>query len=137
MEGNQVKLFPHLLPKEVEIWDRFLDRYPGYCDYYEYDIHVGEGIDVSDRYPKAYVDMVRKLTQKRIDVVGFRNDLVFLFEVKPDAGLTALGELLAYMFYFSRKYKYDGVIRSVLVTDIIDPDTVDVLLAKGILVFVV
>jgi len=137
MEEEVIGLFPHLLPREIAIWVRFLARHRTMCDFFQYDVHVGEGIDVSGRYPAEYVEMVRKLTQKRIDVVGFTPEKVFIFEVKPDAGLTALGELLAYIFFFSKKYKYDGLVQLCLVTDSIDPDTVDVLVSRGISVFVV
>ena len=87
--------FPHLMREETEIFVRWLAKYEDLYLAFDFDVRVGEGAvpaaDVVDKISAGY----KRLTQKRIDVVGTQPELITIFEVRPHANQTALGNLLA------------------------------------------
>jgi hypothetical protein len=87
-------------PQDVEIWKRFILKYGARFDSFDYDLPVGKGEDPGEEYEpflrKDFID----LTKKRIDAVGYKNGKPTIFEIKPRAGTTALGQLLIYQALF-------------------------------------
>lgn len=114
--------FPHLLPKEVVIWKHFLRNHGQDYDRYEYDVHVGQGVEL----PPGASEMSRRisagLTRKRIDVVGYRGDSITLFEVKANAGVGVVGQLLAYEHLYIEEHPEETSIHLVIITDWMDSD---------------
>jgi len=124
--------FPHLLPKEVLIWNKFLDKHEKEYDSFDYDIHVGEGAEL----PEDISPMIRKialgLTRKRIDVVGYTPTAITIFELKPEAGLSAIGQCLAYYYLYRREFKPKRRTFMRIVSTITSRDTKKVAAAYGI-----
>ena len=73
--------FPHLLPNEERIWERFLQIYGDQFQNYRYDVRVGKGQDPGPRYEWKWRQLAIMLTQKRIDVVAERDGEIWIFEV--------------------------------------------------------
>ena len=117
-----MKRFPHLLPAEARIWEVWYKIHGKDWDWFEYDVHVGKGVDPGPSTPEPYRSLAVKLTQKRIDVVGKRDGKIWLFEVKPDAGLSALGQLLAYSELYRRDFNYTGPLELAVVTTEVNDD---------------
>ena len=71
--------YKHMLPRDKEIWDRFLEQHGDYFDRFDYDIRVGKGIGdivgVSDLTRKIAVS----LTQKRIDATGYKSQEIWVW----------------------------------------------------------
>ena len=129
--------YVHLLPAERDLWQSWMDKNEQGWHSYEYDVHVGEGIT-----PLAYEfewerDLARTLTQKRIDVVAMRQGVLWIFEVKPGAAMSAYGELLAYQQLYRRTFKYEGAIELAIVTDRLGPDDEWLFKDRGIHIFLV
>ena len=114
--------YPHLMPNEVPLWERFLAIWGKNFEGFEYDVRVGKGVDPGAEYPEPWRSLAIQLTQKRIDVVGRRDGIVYIFEVKPQAGLSALGQLLAYRILYRETFNYRGRLRLAVVTDRLNPD---------------
>ena len=90
------RYFPHLLPKDIEVWKRFLEAHAKEYDYFEYDVRVGEGRDPGPEHTNTIRSMAIGLSQRRIDAIGYRKDRATIFEITTSAGLTAVGQLQVY-----------------------------------------
>ena len=127
--------FPHLLPNEEKIWLRFLQIYGDQFENYRYDVRVGRGVDPGPRYEWKWRKLAIMLTQKRIDVVAERDGEVWIFEVKPDAGLSAIGQVLSYRVLYREQFKEKRPIKLAIVTTRVDDDIREVAKEYGIVVY--
>jgi len=107
---------------QTELCELFLAKYGEYFERFEYDVHLGEGVPLKHIYPPEIVRAAKILTQKRVDVVGYRGEEVWIIEVKPDAGLSALGQLLGYRALWIRDRGEPAKLELAVVTDILNPD---------------
>jgi len=114
--------YPHMLPRDARIWNHFLEQHGEYFDYFRYDIHVGEGIGEISGYPENIARLAKTLTQKRIDAVGYRGSEVWLFEIKPMAGLSAIGQILSYYSLYNKDFPDRPATYKAIVTDRTDND---------------
>ena len=129
--------YPHMLPGDVKIWERWLKLYRDQWTDYQYDIHLGEVEPIYETKPINIMNLARAVLRKRIDVVARKDDEIWIFEVKPDAGLGAIGQLVSYEVLYRKKFKPTERIRLALVTDRLDRDILAVCEEKGIEMFVV
>ena len=127
--------FPHLLPNEEKIWERFLQIYGDQFQNYRYDVRVGRGVDPGPKYEWKWRQLAIMLTQKRIDVVAERDGEVWIFEVKPDAGLSAIGQVLSYRVLYKQHFREERPIRLAIVTTRVDDDIREVAEHYGIKVY--
>lgn len=114
--------YPHMVPEEVRIWKRFLKRYATRFTGFRYDVHVGEGVGRQPGLPTKYQNMAIRLSQKRIDVVGFRGALTYIIEIKDRAGMSAIGQLVAYKKLYENKYGKGKVTGLIIVATSADED---------------
>jgi hypothetical protein len=115
--------YPHMFKHDIAIWERFLDAYGGQFDAACYDVALG-GIttDAPDADP-AMVKGWQYSTAKKIDA-AVRNDVeVWLCEVRPDAGLAAVGSVLGYALLSESDPWTALPLVPVIVTDRMDGDT--------------
>ena len=97
--------YAHMLPGETEIWDRFLAVTTIPFTRFDYDVHVGETPVVDPNTPDYLVPMIEAVYRKRIDAVGFTDHEIWLFEVKQRAGLSAMGQVLAYKALYVKDFR--------------------------------
>jgi len=103
MAIHKPRPFFHMLPDDVAIWERFLAHYEDEFEEYRYDVLVGPRVDLSEvELEEPLRELAERLLAIRIDVVARRGHEHWLVEVKPEAGLSALGQILAYEFYYQR-----------------------------------
>lgn len=107
--------FPHLLPADAELWERFLQEHGGEYSEIIYDVRVGQGTDPGPAYPDNIRYDAIVLSQRRIDAIGFQAKLVTIFEITCNAGLTALGQLMAYPGLYRMTYSPILPLRPMLV----------------------
>jgi len=119
---HKLSKYPHLMPADVAIWERFLERYTDFYDEVEYDARVGSGIEPSDDWPEEIKRDVHALTQKRIDAVGYTKSEIDIIEIKPRASTSAIGQVLSYRELFVRDRKPALPVRGVIITDTLAPD---------------
>jgi len=127
--------YVHMLPVEREIWDRWYQKYGNLFYEYQYDVRVGEGIDVRPEWGDEIARMAKLLTQKRIDVVAYRPGEIWIIEVKPHVGTGAYGQIRVYEKLLRQKVGEETVIRLAFVCETIDPDVAKILAAEGITVW--
>ncbi len=127
----------HMGAYDAAIWLKFLEKFNPRFDRVEFDCLCGEGQECEDEDPDWVKRMVEALSCKRIDVVGRIGGRTCLIEVKQDAGLSAVGQLLGYKVLFQEENPEVSDADLLLVTDEIDDDTLTVCQAFGIPVCVV
>ncbi len=126
-----------MLGEDIPIWDRFVDAYPDLFDSVDYDWRVGEGVNPDPEWAENYQRMVKMLSQKRIDVVGWNDDQPTIVEVKSRVGLSALGQILGYKTLFIEEFPHFPIPEVLIVTESIGDDDKRILNKHGIPVIVV
>jgi len=130
--------YKHMMPQEVRIWESWLRTEEGKSfEPYQYDIHVGKASALWKTGNPNYDRMADALLKKRIDAISKKEGAVHIFEIKPDAGLGAIGQLLSYEILYREEFGYDGRIELHLVTNYTDIDTERVCKQRGIQVHIV
>jgi len=115
--------YPHMLPADVAIWERYLDTNPFPTATIAYDVHVGTPVTISPDDPPNIQRMLYQLTTLRIDAVVFLLNETPIIEIKPDAGMSAIGQALAYALLFHKQYPSFPHIVPTILTDTPLPDT--------------
>ena len=132
---EQLHKYPHMFPRDIEIWHRFLAQYGKHYSGFDYDVKVGSGRDYSLEQDK----MIRRgafiNSKKRIDAVGYQTFQVTIFEVKPDATASAIGQALAYCRLYEKEFSPGVKCIPAIVTDSKVPDTTILTKEFGVLYF--
>jgi hypothetical protein len=124
--------FPHLLKDDVTLWKRFLASDDNIYASFEYDIRVGEGRDPGPTYERNIRKMALDLSQRRIDAIGRTRDGLTIIEISTSAGLTQIGQLLAYPSLYRQTFGHTGTIFRLLVAQSLQTDIEPVLIAEQI-----
>ena len=136
MDYKKQLKYPHLGPEDTAIWSRFIEKYPDYYKSVDYDVKVGEGRDYSGLLEDEYSDDLKYLSKKRIDVVGFRENEIHVIELKPSAGLSAIGQSLGLANLYREIAPADKRVLPVVITNQILPDIEALCLKMGVLLFI-
>lgn len=128
--------YPHMKPRDVEIWERFIEKNKSFFDTVDYDFHVGEGADFLPTGEDTPDGRENRLYQRKIDVVGYRGDKVWLIEVKPEASASALGQILSYKELYIKTKDADPLPTLMVVTGKIMSEMKEVYAKHNIAVFV-
>lgn len=114
--------YPHLGADEAKIYDSFVETHPGFFDSVDFDIHVGE----ARKFPGQPTDKITKgmeeLSRKRIDFVGYKNDEIWIGEIKPNALLGAFGQLMGEKDLYIDEFKPKKEPKMILLTGRENPD---------------
>jgi|FLYL01.1.fsa_nt_gi hypothetical protein len=129
--------YPHMREADRPLWNRFLDRYGEEFEGFEYDVRVGTPSRAAVGMDPQTQAVWEALTQLRIDAVGHKPSEVWLFEVKPYAGISSVGQLLGYRALYVRDRAPVVPVRMGVVTDRWVPAVGDVFRAVGIQVWLV
>ncbi|MBA7552356.1 hypothetical protein ES705_44917 [subsurface metagenome] len=119
--------YPHLVGSDIPIWDSWIRTHGHYFRGFDYDVHVGQGLEPDKDHSFELQQMWVSLTQKRIDVVGYRPGEVWLIEVKDRPTTAAIGQALSYKILYERDYGLLSLVVPCLVAGSIEPDIETVL----------
>ncbi len=119
--------YPHLVGSDIPIWDSWVRTHGHYFQGFDYDVHVGQGLEPDKDQSFELQQMWVSLTQKRIDVVGYRPGEVWLIEVKDRPTTAAIGQALSYKILYERDYGLLSLVVPCLVAGSIEPDIETVL----------
>lgn len=120
--AEKLRVYPHMFPLDIAIWERFLDNFAKQYTGFDYDIKVGLGTPPPPNTPPAYARMQGILSKYRIDVVGYDNSRIYIIEVKPEASTVAIGQVVSYMQLYQRDFNPSLPLKGVIVTDRELPD---------------
>ena len=119
-------------PEDVAAWERFIDTNPGYFETVDYNFALGEGVDVGEEEPESQRRGFQTLTQKKVDVVGYRGTSVFIVEVKPIADMRALGQALVYSHLYAIDHPEVSDLQRMVVAGEIERELAPVYAAQGV-----
>lgn len=129
--------YPHMKPADVLIWERFIEKFPAYFNTVDYDFHVGEGADFLPTGEDTPDERENRLYQKKIDVVGYIDNVAWLIEVKPEAGMSALGQMITYNSLVNKDALFSSPPKLLVLCNRIVTDMSDIFSAHNIMVLVV
>lgn len=118
MAEHKPRLGFHMLPEDLAIWRRFLEHFEDQFETYVYDKLVGPRYDWGEFELSPQMEkLAERLYALRIDVLALREGETWVIEVKPLAGLSALGQVLAYDFYIRKQEETTPFVGRMIVTD--------------------
>lgn len=126
--------YPHMKPHDVHLWEQFIRANAGFFDKVDYDILVGDGVVMGDIKKDVYAKSFKILTQKKIDVVGYIRNEIWIVEVKPFASSSALGQLLTYRLLYDETYSPKLPVKMMIITNQLKTDYNKVFSTHGIYV---
>ena len=126
--------YPHMKPADVLIWEAFIRGNPSFFSSVDYDVSVGEGAPFLPEGEEPFVSDYRILTQKKIDVVGYRGNEIWLIEIKPNAGSKALGQILTYEKLYSKQFPGETNLRKCVITNFLQNEYAGVYSKFGVVV---
>lgn len=129
--------YPHMREDEMALWNRFLDRYGDGFTSFEYDARLGAPSGAARGFDAGTVAVFEALTKLRVDAVGYGPEEVWLFEVMPSAGLSAVGKIIGYRDLFVAERRPALPVRLGVVTDRFQPAVGEVFAAEGVEAWVV
>lgn len=88
--------YPHLLAADKELWTELVAGSPDWALACCYDAHLGAAWPQPTGGPEIDRRILEGLTRYRCDVIAAREDEILCCEIKPAAGLGALGQALGY-----------------------------------------
>ena len=114
------------------MWVAWLESNQQQYDRFQYNVRIGDGSDPGPTFSATMRAMAIKLTQLRLDAVGWQGSLPTIFEVKRRAGPNNVGQLLTYDAVW-RTQAYTPVNpRLVLVASSYNPNILPVINNTGI-----
>src|SRR3972149_144638 len=108
--------YPRLRPEDVAIWERYILKFPNQYQTADYDFKVGDGAEAPPGLDESMTVDLKMLTQKRIDVIGYFGNQIDIIEVKPRAGASAIGDVIAYEHLYRKDNPVNGAWRKVVVS---------------------
>ena len=113
-------------------WSRHVSEYLAAA----YNVRVGRGRPAPEWADEALQRDWQMSTQLRIDALLWDGNTLTVAEVKPVAGMEALGQAYFYPALLSRTYYIATPVRSIVICDDVHPDLVRLFVDAGIGIFV-
>ena len=129
--------YPHMKPRDIAIWERFIAKYPDAYELCQYDYHIGEKPRFSEAAEDAAWNKMGALYQLKIDVLGYKGEHIDMIEVKPSANAASIGQLLGYRAIYLRDEKPSKPVFPVIVTDELKLNMDFLCKEQGVTLFVV
>jgi len=129
--------YPNMREAETLIWERFLAAFPDAFDEVAYNVKVGEGAVIPDGTEDVLAKDFKELTQRKIDVMGFKNNSIDIIELKPYAGTGAVGQVKAYGVLYKKTYDANANPNLIVISDVEQRDTRTVAEAEGVKLIII
>jgi hypothetical protein len=129
--------YPHMMPADVAIWEKFIDEEPSAYEEVEYDVGVGETPEFDTIVNEDSGNTADRLYRKKIDVVAHLGANIDIIELKPSAGASAVGQVKLYKSLYIKEYKPTTEPRAIIITDRVASDVREWARGEGVLFYVV
>ncbi len=129
--------YPHMKPKDIAIWERFILKFPDIFGSVQYDFHVGDPPPFNSLMDDGEDRNQDALYRLKIDVVAHNDNGIHIIELKPDAGPSTIGQVKGYKTLYIRDEEPLGKINMSIITDIERPNMAFLCKAEGIQLIVV
>jgi len=129
--------YPHLSPQDTVIWEKFIEENPGFFDSVDYDVKVGKPREYKTAEEDVYKKAMEELSRKRIDVVGYKNDKIYIVEIHPSASFETLGQLIGKRSLYQKEFNVKKNLFALLITDREVPDIPELCKENDIIYYLV
>lgn len=129
--------YPHMKPRDIEIWERFIAKYPDAYEKCQYDFSVGDVPPFIQTASSKEGQAMGELYKLKIDVLGYKGNAIDLIEVKPSAGASSIGQVLGYVSLYQRDEKPTLSVQPVIVTDELRPNMDFLTQSQGVKLIIV
>lgn len=133
--AKKLSKYPHMFPRDILVWERFLEMHAVDFLGFDYDVKVGRGIDPGEHIDENIRRNAKLLTQKRIDCVGYKLGEIWIFEVKEHATISAPGQVWGYLQLYKQTYHSTRRVVAALVAQTYAPDIETVANGLDVLMF--
>lgn len=120
-----------MMPLDIKIWDRFLERFGDEFEGFQYDVTLGQGAIAPNNFSKEDRRLLWLSTVKRADALGIQRNKLVLFEVKPRLGMAAVGQCASYLILWQRQFGTAKPIEVAWVGEMAEPDLFFVMSTLG------
>jgi len=135
--NSEMQKYKHMYGAEAAIWERWLSRNKNRFQRFVYDVHVGRLYPEHETLEGNWRKGAESVYQKRIDAIGYQAGLITIFEVKPHAGLGAVGQIIGYLSLYEDGFQPAEEVVGAIITEIVDPNVRSILEEHNIEVYVV
>lgn len=129
--------YPHMMPEDVAVWNRFIDKFPDAYETCQYDFTVGSVPDFVKADPDADQASMERLYKKKIDVVARIANNIDIIELKPTCNMSTIGQVKGYKHFYVRDVKPAVTPRPVVVCGAASQDVIEFAKDEGVEVIVV
>lgn len=129
--------YPHMKPKDREIWEAFVSQFPEVYDRVQYDVNIGPGALFDPTVSDERGTDMNSLYQRKIDVIGYKEEQIDIVEVKFDADVSAVAQVLNYKKLYIEDFAPPVEPKAIIITNRIRPDALDFARKMGVTVIVV
>lgn len=91
-----MRSYTHMASADTVVWERFIRANPTYFDAVAYDVQVGSGPGFDTVVNPETGGDLEALYKKKIDVLGVKDGVHIIVEVKPRADSRAIGQVEGY-----------------------------------------
>jgi len=125
------------MPEDVAVWERFIEKFPGYYDTCQYDVPVGSVPSFVTGDPDPSARAQEKLYRKKIDVLAYSRESDDLIELKPVCTMSTIGQVKGYKHFYMRDYKPEREPRPVVMCGAASEDVREFAHQEGVTIIVV
>jgi len=123
--------------QDTLIWNRFIDKFPDIFEQVQYDYHIGNPPAFNTLYDDDTDHNQDLLYRKRIDVIGYDTDTIYICEIKPRARESTIGQVEGYKELYERDHELNKKVEPVIITDEVMLDMEWLCAKKGVKLIIV
>ena len=107
----------HLSEGELNIWQRFVAKFPERFTTVCYDVELGTPRGFDPEMPLNYQKHHKYVGGYKIDVLGEKDGVKTIIEIKKQATTKALGEIWLYEFLYTGTVDKEADVKVMILTD--------------------
>ena len=100
----------------------YLEKHADKYNAFDYDVRIGKGRDPGQSYDENIRKMGVHLSQRRIDVIGYKDNEIEIIEITLSAGLKCIGQIETYPILYKETYKPNLPVTTLILAEEIESD---------------
>lgn len=114
--------YPHMARRDLEVWERWLEKFGGRYEAVAYDVALGGVIPTDPAATEAQRRGFQYATALKLDALLRTGEQLTVVEVRPEASVSALGAVLVYALLLRRERVATRPVRMLVVCETLHPD---------------
>ena len=134
---GKLSWYPHLMPEDVAVWERFIAKFPEMYEYCQYDVLVGKVPAFVKEHEMESMRAQAPLYQKKIDVLATIQGQTDIIELKPICTMATVGQVEGYKYLYTRDYEPPVAPKAVVICGQTTEDVAEFAQKRGVMIVVV